>query len=1557
MLKLNCTSENIIEERELLPFRRSLSGCGSEILLRKIFLFQIASVIFILICLTGSKTVWAQQGLNLERIGQFSNTVEDAGVAQSTTPVRVQPVESKEINGLPEVELGVCRINISWSSLKQGSWGGSITLSQGSFIETVPLGEDPVSPCLLRLEDEKNGKISFENNRPLFFLGLQTTVCASLDANIKIVLCEKRSGHKIDTQIPLRQLISGPVHLPFDETENGILIERIPGDDLPVRIFNKSGNKWNFNAVFKQGETLILSVWPRLYNLTSPDQNLVLNVTLTQSGRNNIIWSDSREVFSKETLSKQNGSKDIIGQGVGKEVSSRINFQIPIPDIEGAFDLNLSLTGNSGRSVFPLFTNPLGSAKGTVLAGRVVQGVVLPKARLLKSKKGQAKTENFRRDLRDGLLVTIDPTNPAWWMVFGKSSLFGRKEVKKDAAQIRGQQLLPASFLNADFLKVWKMGGFQLNLTSWRSASGWGQWEDFWRTSRGSGHLKLFRSPLTVYQNFVELSCDSNPEVTPWESYTVQVKEPGKPHLLEIEYLSHLPQLLGVSIIEPTVSGGIFPRSLDYGLSVSANKVNDQLSDKVCRFQILFWPKTKNPTILLMNRDKKHSAVFGKIKIYRAKDNLEEDNSFQGGRLFGAMMTRPLFCDQFAAVRIDSPLGVHGMEDWNSFYSAIERMILELRASSNNAMMLSVLSDGSSIYPCPFLNPTPRWDSGIFLSRGEDPVRKDVLDLAIRSFEQENLQLIPLVNLNAPLPRLEEHFRKAVNSGDADKIRWSEGIYSLGPERATYIDQTVSTDGTGPYYNLLHPYVQEAVAGIITDLAARCAFSRSFRGIAIELSANNYMQLPDDIYYGMDDFTITRFFRESGVVGRLDPAGLKSLMAQTDFNRYRARAIYIKTNCLDDWIRWRAEEIGKFYKKLGAILQQYRQGTSLYLVGTEMLRGRQSENRIHPEISGFPSFAQALRMIGFNSTDYNNRDSNVIFLRPGYMEETGGLNEKALAGLFDHYDIIRFFAGEQSGSGVSFFHRAESKKLTDFEQKSPYRPTCTDIMTRAIPSDFENRRRFSQQLAGADTQFYFDGGEMLPFGGESSMQEWISVFRTLPALPFRDVQFPGAKEGKPDTKDLGPVRIRCCRLEKELWFYVVNNAPFHTGLKVFGKYLSNAEFKVYSGGQEIAAPSLENESYQWSFSMRPYDLIAWKITDANAVLERAEVSLPSEICDSGGLLAQSVQNYTDRLLIARRGIPLDLPKASSAEVVTPSEKNGKKILSIEVPKFNLLKGGHNPPKEQKENTTETVSDGKGSVHDEEMKKDSGVPAEDLARWQRFGDQSFETVLDSQNKQSSHPRLRLTSCGTPGGILSPELKMPITGRICLHSQFGIPSGARSLPLYITLTGRYQGKPYIRKLEIGTALLAKKDQAMRNGELDNQPVFWTEDMIFFEKLPMTGLDGLSLRFDLLSEGSVWFEQIRFYQLAFTEAEQRDLIEKVQKADSFASSGNVAESLALLNDYWTKILDELIPAGSPLLAERPVRPMLIPKKEQAKKDPASEQPVKEANNNIFKKLMFWK
>jgi hypothetical protein len=45
---------------------------------------------------------------------------------------------------------------------------------------------------------------------------------------------------------------------------------------------------------------------------------------------------------------------------------------------------------------------------------------------------------------------------------------------------------------------------------------------------------------------------------------------------------------------------------------------------------------------------------------------------------------------------------------------------------------------------------------GTFFASGQDPVRKDVVEMLLRMFEREGLQLAPAVQFNTPLVELEE---------------------------------------------------------------------------------------------------------------------------------------------------------------------------------------------------------------------------------------------------------------------------------------------------------------------------------------------------------------------------------------------------------------------------------------------------------------------------------------------------------------------------------------------------------------------------------------------------------------------------------------------------------------------------------------------------------------------------------------------------------------------------------------------------------------------------------
>src|SRR5690606_5997840 len=112
------------------------------------------------------------------------------------------------------------------------------------------------------------------------------------------------------------------------------------------------------------------------------------------------------------------------------------------------------------------------------------------------------------------------------------------------------------------------------------------------------------------------------------------------------------------------------------------------------------------------------------------------------------------------------------LDDWGTFYDGGQRLLEYLSHSGKNAAVLSVVSEGSSLYPSRLLQPTPKYDTGAFFASGQDPVRKDVLEMLFRLFDQRRMVLVPAVQFHAPLPVLEDQLTGA--AGDILGLEWTD---------------------------------------------------------------------------------------------------------------------------------------------------------------------------------------------------------------------------------------------------------------------------------------------------------------------------------------------------------------------------------------------------------------------------------------------------------------------------------------------------------------------------------------------------------------------------------------------------------------------------------------------------------------------------------------------------------------------------------------------------------------------------------------------------------------
>ncbi|MBR4104584.1 MAG: hypothetical protein IKK39_11045, partial [Thermoguttaceae bacterium] len=527
-----------------------------------------------------------------------------------------------------------------------------------------------------------------------------------------------------------------------------------------------------------------------------------------------------------------------------------------------------------------------------------------------------------------------------------------------------------------------------------------------------------------------------------WEAFPIPIREPGAPHILEIEYPSNFPQKLGVGVLEPSVAGGLFPTSLDFGFVVGDEPFGDRAEGVVRRYAVLFWPRTKTPTILLTNRSTETAAAFGQIRVYRAEDspNVAPPSS-RGGRSFALALTQTNLCDQFAAARRPSTFGVRGSEDWQTFDDATSRALRYLQTSNFDATALAVVADGTALYPSALLAPTPRADGGVFLPTGSDATRKDVLSLTLQKFESRGVSLIPFVRLNAPLPTLEARLRQIHSpNATAEERAASEGIEWIGPDGRLLIESRQADDGTGPYYNVLHPETQRAVLAVVDELAARCASSEAFAGLALDVGAGGWLALPDDVYFGMDDATIARFVRESNLQAKLEARGgrrVQDLLFAKDRAGRRARAEFIRDVCLKDWLEWRADAAATFYRDVQKTVAARRPDARLYLVATEALDGPVSRSLLYPSPTQAPRVREALLRVGLDPARFAG-DASLVLLRPEIVATTSSLAATAELDELTTPESIALFAAGQAAPGAFFAHRGEKIALPDFDAASPY---------------------------------------------------------------------------------------------------------------------------------------------------------------------------------------------------------------------------------------------------------------------------------------------------------------------------------------------------------------------------------------------------------------------------------------------------------------------------------------------------------------------------------------
>ena len=794
------------------------------------------------------------------------------------------------------------------------------------------------------------------------------------------------------------------------------------------------------------------------------------------------------------------------------QLEEGVEFEIECPPAEGAYRLTITARPEEGFA-----TRFVPGQQAKLLASRDVEFVVIdPNAKL---------STLVDRWLP---LLTIDPANPSWW------------------------QRLP----------------------SWAQVPRFRE-----RNQPAVGNVRPVVRP-TPTGDLVELppaAAESDPS---WQSYTLPVREAGQPHLVEIEYPRGAEQHLAITLVEPDAAGKVTQSQQGASLFSEGqfSKGTGTATDsKVAIHRFMIWPRTNSPQLLIVNRHPTKPGQFGKIKL------LSQDTSLAtladlpiadaSTRLVAGYLAKPLLTQNFGAAESLDPTSGTSVQTWDTFLEGTRRLAQSLRLGGYNGLMITVAADGSALYPSRLLQPSPRYDSGLLAASGQDPIRKDVLEMLLRVFDREGIRVIPTVQLAAPLPRLEV----LRLSGD---VR-ATGIGCVGYDGQSWLAENPTAEGLAPFYNPLNDRVQAELVEVVTELTTRYSNHASLTGIGLQLSGEGYGLMPG-LAWGLDDQTVGEFLRATGIA-----------MPSQGAQRFRTRANSLLGEHREAWQKWRTERLSQLYARLAKQVTAQRSDLRLLLATEDLFAGPELRQRVRETIARPLGLEEVLRDHAIDFPQLNALPA-VTALVPHRLSATSLLQERALdIRVNTSVEQGEMFSTKQHSAEL-LYQATQSFPLPSFDQRSPFgaEHTFLTVVSQPCLAGNSQRRQLLTALASSDAMTVVAGGWQLPLSVDASTRTLLSTLQQLPG-PLASVR----------SQREQPVVMRIYRTEQATIVTLMNEAPWPVQVEVGMTAMQHCTWQKLGnddhGSTETLSGTLsESEKKDWQAQLQPYDLQAWRFEDS-----------------------------------------------------------------------------------------------------------------------------------------------------------------------------------------------------------------------------------------------------------------------------------------------------------------------------------------------------------------------
>lgn len=303
----------------------------------------------------------------------------------------------------------------------------------------------------------------------------------------------------------------------------------------------------------------------------------------------------------------------------------------------------------------------------------------------------------------------------------------------------------------------------------------------------------------------------------------------NQPHIVELVCSGEEPAEYRVSILQEANQAVETIVRSDFHI--------DGRSGSQAKQQLVFWPNDGEVAVQVT----RHGAATAEksttqLKIYAGPKSLPAMTmgGIRGQRTVAAYLDSPEMGLRFGVTKQKSS-AAEGSNDWKYYLDSATRQTQLLNNAGYSAAMLTVAASGGAIYPSNHIEPSQRFDDGLWIPDGGGAPQKDILELMFQIYDREGMVLIPTVRFDFPIADLE----RRIVAGD-------RSLRMLNEQQQNWWSANPQAAPQGPYYNPAHPDVQAAMQQIVQELVDGYSRHASFGGVAVVVDSSTSLQFPGD---------------------------------------------------------------------------------------------------------------------------------------------------------------------------------------------------------------------------------------------------------------------------------------------------------------------------------------------------------------------------------------------------------------------------------------------------------------------------------------------------------------------------------------------------------------------------------------------------------------------------------------------------------------------------------------------------------------------------------------